>query len=581
MINRRKELFNGNCAIPIQIAELVNPTKDNSIQILIEEFFQSIFTNFLKEKTTNTLIWFDKFNNPDLFNQLLTHLTKAGWITSIVNSSYAFITMNETKLLKWLNKEEINQIKFEYKFKKYRLDKNESIINNVVKINNTYKKTGLIRNGFMKAGNNVFKYDTRFIEKYYPYIAKNLMKGLTNSTKDITYQEIILELLYYYTIPNNEYTMGNCYIDSRGRAIYECSKKILNPVSHKDARALLICKPKPITNEGLNAVYASISELLGYRGRNIHDKIMYGQEMYISRFLPDLEEMILFDNFEDLHIRIWLERIYENLEHYETKGWYVPISLDAQSSILQFIGILTNDINYMKGTNLIKSKEFQDIWSRPYCSRTHVKKAMTPQLYGSGQVVKALWDKNKLDYDQIQLNKMSQDINTGIYASANNFKNFIINNCNPKETITVNSNNEIFTVECNKFQWQYINKQDYYIYDSKQNMLKKVSKQSCLIPDLKQFKRFFVTCLCHNLDSQIANIICEKLDWCLSNHDDWTIHPNSINKLRHIYTTWMFDLYKRRKQVLKDYFTSIGIIEDYEEQTHEKIITKFSPYCLK
>lgn len=93
-------------------------------------------------------------------------------------------------------------------------------------------------------------------------------KGLTNSTKDITYQEIIEELLEYYSLVDNEYTPGNCYIDSRGRAIYQCTKKVFNPISVKDARALVILpQPEYLTDDGLKEVYASVAQLNGYRGK--------------------------------------------------------------------------------------------------------------------------------------------------------------------------------------------------------------------------------------------------------------------------------------------------------------------------
>ena len=85
----------------------------------------------------------------------------------------------------------------------------------------------------------------------------------------------------------------------------------------------------------------------------------------------------------------------------------------------------------------------------------------------------------------------------------------------------------------------------------------------------------------HNLDSQIANEICSKINWLLPNHDSFTISPNDAKDVRHIYTNAMLQIYKNRKQILKDYFTSIGIIEEYQEQECDKLITEFSPYCLK
>ena len=58
--------------------------------------------------------------------------------------------------------------------------------------------------------------------------------------------------------------------------------------------------------------------------------------MYILRELPSLEEMEFNENYEDLHVRIWLERIYENIDTYEQTGWYVPIELDRDLSSINF-----------------------------------------------------------------------------------------------------------------------------------------------------------------------------------------------------------------------------------------------------
>ena len=89
----------------------------------------------------------------------------------------------------------------------------------------------------------------------------------------------------------------------------------------------------------------------------------------------------------------------------------------ALASLIQLIAVLTNDYEYMKKTNMVGT-EFEDIWTVPYCSRTHIKKALTPKLYGSGKHTRDLWDANKLDYNQKQLNQISDDISHGIYANA-------------------------------------------------------------------------------------------------------------------------------------------------------------------
>ena len=162
--------------------------------------------------------------------------------------------------------------------------------------------------------------------------------------------------------------------------------------------------------------------------------------------------------------------------------------------MIQLLAVLTNDYEYMKRTNMVGT-EFDDIWAVPYVSRTHIKKALTPKLYGSSQHTKDLWDKNRLEYTQQQLNQISKDLEVGIYANANNFKDFIINNVNPQVTMEVKVWNDTFTIECNRFKWEETVQVDYDTYSSSQGLIKKVSRNVNLVPDLKQFKRFHVTCL--------------------------------------------------------------------------------------
>ena len=577
MVDRRQEILNGELSFPKQILEILNPTP---VQYeLITDFWDNLWHNYLREKSLDTITWYEAFDDSTKFNQLLFHLSKSGWITSNVDNNYAMITLNDSKLLKWVSKEELIHTKFMFKFLKYRLKKTKSMLNNIVQINGKHIPTGLIRDGFKKAGNNPFKYDTRYIKKYLNEIAFNLKKGLEGSTKDVTYQEIIEELINYYSVDGSTYTLGNCIIDSRGRSIFQCAKKIFNPVSSKDARALLIIESQKLTSSAFKAIYAAISELLGYRGKNYEDKVSYGQAMYVTRELPSIEDMYTSKNYDKLHERIWLERIYENLDTYETTGWYVPIELDALASQIQLVAVLTNDHTYMDGTNLI-GEDFSDIWTVDYCSRTHVKKALTPKLYGSSRNPRELWDKNHLEYTQKQVNAITKDLAIGKFANANKFKDFIIDNVQPQTKMTVHIWNEVFQIECNRFKWEETTQVEYNIYATQQSKIKRVVRTVNLVPDTNQFKRYFQTLLLHNLDSQIANYICEHMTWVLPNHDAFTVHPNDADWVRKLYVEKITQVYKNRKTILKDYLDSIGIDKTYEDKDEEEV-EEFSGYCLK
>lgn len=252
----------------------------------------------------------------------------------------------------------------------------------------------------------------------------------------------------------------------------------------------------------------------------------------------------------------------------------------ALASLIQLMAVLTNDITYMEGTNLI-GNSFEDIWTVPYCSRSHVKKALTPKLYGSSKEPKDLWDKNNLKYTRVQLNQISRELYQGKYANANNFKDFIINNVQPQPWMKVKINGEEFEIECNRFKWEETTQQTFFVYTSSQGIMKKITRSVSLAPDLEQFKRYFVTLLLHNLDSQVANKICKEIDWVLPNHDSFLVHPSDAFDVRKVYTSFMFEIYQNRKDILREYFQSIGIFKEYPEIEHEQTIDQFLPYCLK
>lgn len=248
--------------------------------------------------------------------------------------------------------------------------------------------------------------------------------------------------------------------------------------------------------------------------------------------------------------------------------------------MLQMVGVLTNDYEYMDRTNLI-GDTFKDAWTVEYVSREHVKKALTPQLYGSGKKAKDLWDKNKLEYTQVQLNKINDDLEVGVFSNANRFKEFIINNVQPQTKMKVRIWDEEFYIECNRFKWEETTHVTYPIYTSQQGLVKRVARTLNLVPDVNQFKRYFVTLLIHNLDSQIANTICEEVQWVLPNHDAFIIHPNDASLVRSIYIEKMKNIHTNRKSILRNYFNSIGIVNTYEESNEQMGDLEFSPYCLK
>ena len=579
MINRAEELKNGVLSFPVQIANLVNPDNDENLNSLMQEFFDTLWTAFLMEKPVDTITWLEEFP-PKKFNEMVVHLVKSGWINSIMRNDYCYITLNKEKLLKWVSEDFLSSMKFTTKLTKYRFTRTTSKLSDIVKLNRTRCKTGLVREGFKLCGNHIFYYDTTYIQKYRKGIAFNPQKGLEATTKDISYQEIIQCLLDWYMIDTTEYSLGNCLIDSRGRAIYQCTKKIFNPISSKDARACIkLPVPDYLNKEGWDAVYAFIAELHGYLGKNYRDKVHYGECMYITRSLPSYEDMEASKNYDKLHELIWLERVYANIDSYDTTGWLVPLDIDSTASMCQMTAILTNNHEYMDYTNLINPEEFKDYWTVDYCSRKHVKKAVTPKLYGSSAKPTELWGRAKLEYTQDQLNKINMDINIGRFANANNFKDFVINNVKPKETMSVTINGCTFTIKCNRFQWGVTTPVEYKVYAN--NKFIRIRQNVCRKPDLEQFKRYFQTLLLHHLDSDVANEVALNCGcWMIPNHDSFITSPSGTSAIRREYTKAMKKIYDNRHEILKEYFKSIGIDKEYHDVDNTEI-EEFSGYALK
>jgi len=555
-MNRREEILNGVLRTPQQIIDMVEYDP-----VVLDNIFQTIWHNYLRDKTTCTTTQFDKMDSPKAFNKFIYYLCKAGWIYSFVEANYGYLQLNKDKLLKWVTEEELLEVKRQHRFNKYRLKVEKSVLVNKAKYRNKIYDVEFERNGFKQAGNVKFKYNTKYLNTYLYEIADNVLKGLdTDTAKEITYEEVVCDLMGYYAVRDNVYTLGNNISDSRGRSVFNATKKVFNPISSKDARALMLTEPEPLTKQGLVNVYGFISNLLGYKTKTWEEKIGYGEYAYKHRILPDID-LSTQNGKKELHKLIYLKRLYERLsnDNFETK-WDIPIETDATASVIQLVGILTGHKDYLEKTNIL-GDELEDIWTIEGVSRQHVKKCLTPRLYGSTKTTKQLWDDNNLEYTQKEVDIIEHELNHGIFKVAKDFKDFIISNVKPTNTMKVKIWNESFTIHCNRYKFKQTILKEYPIFTSSQNVIKKITRKLELVPDLEQFKRYFVTLLIHNLDSQIANDISLHTKNCIPIHDAFIVHPNYVDHVKKLYTDKLKDMYYNRDTILEDYFNSIGIKE--------------------
>ena len=558
---RRENILNGELTFPKIVLEQIifnNPITDHENTM---EFWKDLWHSFLRESHLSTEVYMDKFNDNNVFNALLQLLSEYGWIISEVESNYGSIKLQEDKILKWISQEELKEVRMKYRVKKYKLRSKDKYVDNLVKIQGKLETTGLVREGFATIMNNKFSYDLELMELHLEEIANNLLKGLTEDNKQVSYEEITFELLGLIGESSSSYCVERNISDSRGRAIFQCQKRIANPVSSKDMRALMVMPSYLIKLndvEVLNNIYAFIAELNGNKciGKTYQDKVQIGLDYYKNNVINPKPKG------DSLYEYLWLQRIYKALDTLITQEyvyWDIPIEVDATASALMIMGTLTNNHTYMNKTNVI-GNVLEDIWTIEGLDRTMVKKHFTRQIYGSTSTPKETLVELKIEHTQEDVNKLNMLTKKGIFSDACNFKDYIIENVNPKETMNIKIWNDEFYIKCNRFKWNVTNQKIYFPYTSKQGLIKRITRNLNLTPDLDRFRRYFVTLLIHNLDSQVANNICKEFNgWIIPNHDAFLINPVHANRIKTLYAQNLYEIYTNRHSILEEYCNYIGI----------------------
>lgn len=568
----------------LQTGTLLMPSCISEPTDVQNRMLNALWQNFLSnESATSTPYWFDQFHDPRSFNQFIKTLSDEGWINSVVipQRHWAEISINRSKLETIITPDELIELRKERKFNKYQMKCDTKLHSSIkTKINGKAKDTGLSRLGFAKAGTHKFKYDTSYIYKYYDAIVANVTKSIRKIENIHTliedgadYKSISIELVDYHMYsPDQEFTLGANFNDSRGRAISSALSKVFNPIGFKDARALIVTPVRhiPVDNKIVRqftkAVYLFIAELHSFRisGSEVA-KAKFGRQAYLDRVLPELD-LSIDDSRSDLHELIWLERLYTGLDALFNRDiskpfpWDIPIELDASASMLQIEGALLNHAPYLEMTNCLTETGISDPWYHPELSRAHVKFAATPMLYGSSQPVSTLWSKNGLSYTSRQSAIMGHEIRNGIYQVANEMKNLIIENVQPQESMTVTIDGTTFDIECNRFKNVGEYTRRYPIYDTESRTVLAIAHtQTHKIADLKQFKRYFQTLLVHHIDSDIADDISKQIDWILSIHDAFIVHPLDALQVRTLYASHIERLHTNREDIINKYFSSIRL----------------------
>ncbi len=533
----REHILRGKLPLPEQIIELVGEEHRD----IMNRMFSSLWHNFMKNKGKLSIpYWSDEFDCDKVFNTFLEHLSRAGWIISSIQPkrNWGEFYMNEDKLHTFVSPDELIHTREKYKFNKYIMECNTNVqFSDITKLGKDKLFTGLRRDGFALAGNSKFAYDSDMILRYRNIIELNLTKSMDklkieyNTFKDdIDYTSVSKAILdHHISNPSDVFTTGENINDSRGRAISKVLAKVFNPISNKDSRSLLRIVPAQILdNTGIKPIYLFIAELLGYKPDSFDEKANLGRIAFKNRTFNELdpisrpkktvkkqaiEDSRAEHDRDELHLNIWLERIYYRLGQYFDRArdramefvWDIPLELDATASMLQVEGALLGHEPFLDKTNC-HGDELKDMWQYDGLTRNMFKKVMTRILYGSSKTPIEIWKGLKIKYTKDQAKTILKEIHNGDMAVANEFKEFIISNVNPGEEMQVKVWNDTFTIRCNKFKKEADYVVKYEAFDTKTGRhLAIFHTHTHKVPDLDQFKRFFVTLLVFNTWTRILS----------------------------------------------------------------------------
>jgi len=327
---------------------------------------------------------------------------------------------------------------------------------------------------------------------------------------------------------------------------------------------------------GFTAICLFVAELNGAKNMTPAELEAFGRSCYIDSVLPN-----------HLHEKMWCERLYEDCDsffdvpanplarslainlgiHKLSHEWVVPIELDCKASMLQYIGALLGDKRLLEMTAASHDgvSVLPDPWSlEGVSSREAVKVSYTRRLYGSTKRIAESLEHKNVKYTADDLISLEAELRYGAFGVANDLKDFIINNCKPAEAMTVLIGDEEFDITCNRYKNIGEELVAYELYNSATDTYETIHHMKTVKEaDLVSFRRYFMTLLVHNLDSQVANYVTEKTmekyGWCIDIHDAWLVSPQAAADVRKWYAEKLQWVYDNRKSILVNYFNSIGI----------------------
>ena len=570
-----------------QITDLVTTQEYNYMNLDSEEtidFLEALEYSLVKNNSLSVPFWIEKIGQ-EPFNRIVYVLGNHGLVVTTKAAKYASVSAT-TKLKSLVS--DLLDYRIDTKIRRYgmKLDVSDRDTN-LVSTPSGIKTTGLDRKGMSYSAKQTFRLDIDYLVKYKNLVIENATKSILKTI--VQYEDIALDEANYRELvnividnyianPHNFYNLEWNISDQRGRAIYQGLKRVFNPISSKDCRALLISSQsvKIDTDAKLRDIYLFIAELVGSKAPTSAQKALAGMKAYRSRYLPNLDA-------DSLHEYVWLERIYDKLDEVQEDAdtrWNIPLEMDASMSLAQVEGALLNSKELLVKANCVGT-QLQDPWHIDGTRRAAAKAVGTPTFYGSNQSPTKLIKAKNLDLDKDELKVLKKEFSTGTFSILKDFKNLLISNMDiDSPTYLAAGWGETYTVEVNKHKVVSAELRAYRVWNTATSRDEVFYLHIPVrVPDYDRFRTYAATGLVHNIDSKIMdNVLVELsalLEWAIAIHDAVLCLPGTAT--RSIYRDQLQELNSVGHIVLQNYMRSIGAVSAKAQIDLAKLLDKITP----
>lgn len=599
----REQILNNRLELPVIHDLKVTP----EIQAMFRAMWHTYIAKGPMEPISMTY-WAQRIANPKLHNQILSILSDGHWITVSTrpNNNWSEAYINESKLLQYCTKAELDRTRMFYKFSNYKLElhhDDQDYGASVTSVRGKPMNTGITRNGFAKAGKVKYSFDTTVMHAYEYEVTQAINKGIDNMIErypqiladHANYRELGTEIVQSYIYAeDNLYNAGPRTSDQRGRNNRGDLSKIGNPVGFKVIRSLLTI-PEQYRNQatiaGLRNKYLFIAELMGFKSGTEQAKANFGRKCYYTTaFYLDPSDDEVVEN-------IWLERLYQDIDSafgnlfslnilkrrallgklnfvdpaIVTYKWTTPIEIDMSASILGFLGLLLNHRPFLDRCNILHGT-LSDAWGHSIVTnRNQLKAGAMRQCYGSQMTEMAMWDDMEITYTMEEVTAFRAEMKDGEFAVAVAFKDFLINNAQMQPEMDLVVNGKTHHTYCNKFHNVGETTTVYDLFDTATQRIRRIhNTQTKRIPDLQSFRRFGPTGLIHALDGQVmdntVNHVIDQYGFAIDIHDAIILCCESADYARDVYANGttptepsLKQIHTNRKSILQNYIRSLNI----------------------